>query len=319
MRRSARLFVPRALGLSACAGFLLYCQSTPAMIIGTGAPGSGSTSLWTGVGTITNGFDPGVATLIDTTHVLTVAHLVYDTSTSQPFATSQVAFHLNGADYAASKIVVNPSYTGAGPTLTADRYDIAVVTLASPVIGGTTYAYNRAGGLVETAAGTAHLVGYGVGGDGVNGSNATTFPFGTKREAINAIDAVTNAPMLVTDGMGNSDTLPAGLLVWDFDNPTAGTSGPLGGPALGPTEGDGAGGDSGAPIFQFDTASNQFIITGLLTDGTDPNTHFGEIGWGTQVAAYSDFVASAVPEPTALAPLLLGAAALLSRRRRARV
>jgi V8-like Glu-specific endopeptidase len=304
--------------------------SSSGIVMTVGPAGGGTTSAWDGVGTITNGFpDGGTGTLLDPYHVLTAAHIVAGLP-----AGHTVTFHVNGIDRTVSSIAYLGNYVGGQPTSTsdgttttrdysiADRSDIAVLTLSSPITGVTTWQYNN-GSLVESTAGPAHLVGYGYGGDGTSGENGAAYPFGTKREAINAVDRVFStttdvAGRTVSETSGNRNAvLPASVLAWDFDNTS--TNGPLGGPALlpntGPVEGDITTGDSGAPIFQFDPSLNSYVITGVAIDGTDDLSRFGEISWATRTADYSSFIASAVPEPTSIAGLLVGTALLLSRHR----
>lgn len=294
-------------------------QTASAIIIASGSPGAGSTSLFDGVGTITfptqPTFFPGTATLIDPWHVLTAAHMVNN------IAVSDIKFTLDGTTYGVAKTAVAPGYVGGNPTgtttrdfTTSDKNDIAVVTLASPVVGVTPWGYNH-GTFTETSAGTAALVGYGVGGDGTNGENSTSFPFGTKRLGNNTISLVTTAPggTTVTEPNGNHDIIPPSLLVWDF-NKNDGSTGPLGDTAVGPTEGDISSGDSGGPVFQINPSTGQYVITGVSIDGTN-NTSFGEISWATQTSAFSSFIATNTPEPTSLALAILTGTTLLARRR----
>jgi V8-like Glu-specific endopeptidase len=301
-----------------------------AIILTIGPAGGGATTAWDGVGTVTNGFpDGGTGTLLDPFHVLTAAHLVANLP-----AGHAVSFHVNGIDRVVSSIAIAPGYVGGAPLVTSDgttttrdysvndRADLAVLTLSSPITGVTTWGYNG-GSLVESTAGNAHLAGYGYGGDGTNGENGTLYPFGTKREAINVLDRIitsstTLAGRTVSEPSGNrNDILPGSVVAWDFDNTS--TNGPLGGPALlpnsGPVEGDIANGDSGAPVFQFDSSLNQYVITGVAIDGTDDLTRFGEISWATRTADYSSFIASAVPEPMSLGGVFMGVGMLMSRRR----
>jgi hypothetical protein len=295
--------------------------------VSAGPAGSGviSNSSWDGVGTIVvSGFNPGTATLIDSTHLLTAAHLVYDGATQTAFSPSQVSFTLDGNTFSVSNVAVDPNYTGTGSSdATSDRYDIAVVTLTKPITNVTTYAYNT-GTVNELTAGSAYMVGYGVGGDGTNGANPSQFPFGTKRLGETNLSLVTTSPQNLTDSYGASATLPPGVIAWDFVqyDPTAPGGppvGPLGDTAVGPDEADSTNGDSGGPIFQWDAATGQYIITGISIDGIDSLSRFGDISWATEVSAYSGFIDSidpVVPEPTLLGPLFLGSLLVLSRRRR---
>ena len=281
------------------------CMAMPAnAMIVNGPAGSGVTTDWDGVGALIphTGFSPATATLIDTTHVLTAAHAVYNSQTGGAVAFNAFTFDLAGASYDIANIVFPTGYDGSS------NQDIAVITLKTAVTGHTTYHYNT-GSITETSEPTT-LVGYGAGGDGTNGENPAAFPFGTRRAAVNAIDQNTDQ----NQNVPGAGTLPRGLLVYDFDNASTGTNGPLGGPAIAPNEGDTTNGDSGGPMFQLDPTTNQYLITGITSDGTDPLEHFGDISWGTRVSDYATFIAANVPEPISLAPILLALPFLRKRR-----
>ena len=313
----------RLRSLAACVAGLVSIPASAVII--NGAPGAGATLAFDGVGTVTNAFGSASGVLIDPWHVLAAAHEVYDSTTHAPFAASTVSFNAGSGAVTASKIVIPAGYVGGNPTVsgslsdytTSDKADLAVITLSSPITNKTTYAYNT-GSIVETAGGTATLVGYGFGGDGTNGEIPGTYPFGTKRQGNNLIDLVTTnlSGTTVTDGGGNQAKLPNGVIAWDFDvySATSPTNGPLGGPAVNSTEGDASLGDSGGPVFQFNSATQQYVITGIIIDGTN-NTSFGEISWATQTSAYSSFIAANTPEPASLAVLGIGGVLLAARRR----
>jgi secreted trypsin-like serine protease len=281
------------------------------IIDNSSTPGDGVTSAFDGVGLLepnnTQVYSPASGTLIDSLHVLTAAHAVYDDSTHSAISPSIMTFELGSSDYQVSSIAIDPNFTG-----TTDEYDIAVLTLSAPATGHTTYAYNTPGLIPNEVGQQTTLVGYGEGGVGTTGTNASQFPIGTKRSAINEIDQSTDSnPNVPTAG-----TLPAGLLAFDFDNSTAGTNGPLGGPGLGVNEGDTTDGDSGGPMFEFDAALGQYVIVGVTTDGVDPESRFGDVGWGTRVSDYDAFIGSVVPEPVTLAPIALGAVIVMGRKKK---
>ena len=282
-----------------------------AIIIATGAPGAGTTTQWDGVGEVLNGFDPGTGTMLDNSHILTAAHLVFDNTSQTTLLASSINFNLSGTNYPISNVKVHSSYTGGG------QYDIAVLTLATPLNGHTTYGYNT-GSLNELTVKSATIVGYGKGGDGTTGFNGTLFPYGTKREATNNIDLVTTLTgTTVTDKYGQTGNLPPGVIAWDFSTFSPTSPSPLGGTVSGANEGDIVFGDSGAPVFQFDSTASKYIITGVAVDGTDFASRFGQVSWATRTSTYSSFISTSVPEPTSLALIAIASLGMMGRRRKA--
>jgi V8-like Glu-specific endopeptidase len=282
-------------------------------IITNGSPNS-SDSSWDGVGLLepnnTQVYSPATGVLIDSLHVLTAAHAVYDSQTGGAISPSIMTFELGSSSYDISSISIDPNFTGG------DQYDIAVLTLSksTPATGHTTYAYNTPSLISNETGNTATLVGYGFGGTGSGGQDPTHYPIGTQRAGINAIDQNTDSNRTVPNVVGGgTEQLAPGLLVFDFDQVGAG-NGPLGGPALGTSEADTTDGDSGGPMFEYDSALGKYVVVGISTNGEDANPEYGDIGWGTRVSDYDSFIASEVPEPVGLVPAAIGMIFALKRR-----
>jgi secreted trypsin-like serine protease len=274
-----------------------------AAIISDGA-GLGVTTDWAGVGKLgTASAFSATGTLIGPHSVLTAAHVV------EGLSGTQVRFQVNGVTYTSSAIAINPAYTGG------DAADVAVITLSQDVAGVPWYQYNT-GSLNELTGGPGIKVGFGVGGSGTTGAQSALYPYGTKRAGSNTIDMVTTSTTHVTDGLGNQLTVPAGMLLYDFDNHVTGTNGPLGGPAVGPSEIDTADGDSGGPMFQFSAALDAYVVTGITIGGSDDFSRYGDIANDLRVASYAPWIASQMPEPGSLGAIA-GIALLYARRRRA--
>jgi hypothetical protein len=296
----------RGLGraVAAAALSLPVAPVASAAIVSEGA-GLGVTDAWAGVGKLGDaGSFYGTATLIGPRSVLTAAHLVAH------LAAGGARFEVGGVTYASSAVAVHPGYVGG------DDFDVAVITLSQPVAAGVPrYAYNR-GDVDELAAGPGVKVGFGVGGDGAAGANPALYPYGTRRAGSNAIDLVTTAATQVTDGLGNVMDVPAGMLLYDFDDHRAGTGGPLGGPAVGPGEADTADGDSGGPMLQYWAALDAYVVTGITIGGSDGLSRYGDVASDLRVAAYAPWIDQQVPEPAALGVAAAAAALAWGGRRR---
>jgi V8-like Glu-specific endopeptidase len=285
-------------------------------IITNGSPDS-SDSSWDGVGLLepnnTQVYSPATGVLIDSLHVLTAAHAVYDSQAGGAISPSIMTFELGSSSYDISSISIDPNFTGG------DQYDIAVLTLSksTPATGHTTYAYNTPSLIPTETGNTATLVGYGYGGTGTAGQEPTQYPIGTQRAGVNAIDQNTDSnrtvPNVVSSG---TEQLAPGLLVFDFDQVGAG-NGPLGGPALGTGEADTTDGDSGGPMFEYDSALGKYVVVGITTDGEDDNPEYGDISWGTRVSDYDAFISGIVPEPVGLLPVAFLIFGLKRRSKRA--
>jgi hypothetical protein len=163
---------------------------------------------------------------------------------------------------------------------------------------------------------TLTLVGYGGGGDGVNGVTSNASP-SVKRVGQNKVEE------LVPDDDGS---LADELFLFDFDGPNAASNiYPPDTPdnlTLGATiEAQFASGDSGSPAFVNDNGVWKIagIATFALATSAEPGAAslFGAIGGGTVVAPYADWIASVtaapIPEPETWLMLLAGFGLVLLR------
>lgn len=308
---------PKLFALAAIAAL----GSTPAFaLVGGSVDANTATSPWAGVGAIT--FNGGVysGALIDSTHVLTAAHVV----SGQVGTPGNVSFSLNvGGDLtqtlSATAISVYSGYTGTSPGADGVWHDdLAIITLGTPVTGAVpTYGFYSG----SLSSKTITLVGYGGGGDGVNGvtsgANASV-----KRVGQNRVDR-----LLVDDDGGTANE----VFEFDFDGPTKSTnvfgqSNKSSNLTLGANiEAQYAGGDSGSPVFINDKGVWKIAGIGIFNGGTSlsggSNVKFGSIGGGTIVAPYLSWIGStlaasttagtgatvtAVPEPQSWLMLLAG-------------
>jgi hypothetical protein len=311
--------------IAACAAALLMpCHFAHAISAGA-APDSPAnrvdpdttTSPFAGVGFI-EGTNPqgnaqyGTATLIDSTHILTAAHVVDGLST----ANNNITFILNDGstvDYTASSYAIAPNYN---PASNNDLGDLAIVTLSTPVPNAPTYSLD----LNPITSGTVvTFVGYGQSGDGVNGYSGSIDPT-VKRTGQNAIDGT-----LFSDGTYSPSYITGSpTYLFDFDGP-AGSPNYLGGTTLGnDTETTIGNGDSGAPAF-IQLANGQYQIAAIADFAVSFNSsgvvtgQFGDGGGGAVLSAYSSFLAPyAAPEPGIPCVLSLGGLFLLGSRLRAR-
>jgi len=215
------------------------------------------------------------------------------------YANDSMLFSLptEGAGPYRSKMVFRHPNWQAGNS----NYDVAVILLDDNT-NSTTYPINV--NQINELGKTGTKVGYGLGGDGVNGEWT---PYGVKRQGRNVVD-------MLAGGANNDE-----LLKFDFDNHAllagmANFTGPLGGAALGVDEYNSTHGDSGGPMFMQD-AGGMWRIVGVTRGGDDPRAKFLDISNDARVRLAAPWI-NTLPEPATMGLLLLGLAPRLMRRRR---
>lgn len=301
-----------------------------------------TTSLFAGVGSITAFDDIGrgtflcTATPITSRHILTAAHCITDDLGNINLAPANVRFFLNFGGSMTSAISAvtltkHPDWRGFSAGV---FNDIAVITLSEDLPAGVPI-YELLGrsllapptGNLGAGVETITLVGYGRSGVGAQSSQPSTGIY-----SVEPLFDVKRVGENVVDGLfaesAESSAIPE-VFIFDFDDPIiTRTQNQTGGLTLGNRRETQLGpGDSGGPSFVTDTDGRMklagvntftfnFPATPLL--GGAPNTpSFGSGGGGMQVAAYRDFIDSAIPEPGSTILLGFGAVLIGLHRRRA--
>lgn len=242
------------------------------------------------------------ALLADGRHLLTAAHCVASFSSgTASFATTPNASNPyigTSSNVAIESVLINPGWNGN----VTNGSDLAVITLASAAPAAA-QRYGIYTGSAEVGQ-VSTKVGWGKTGSGGTGSTGGY----EWRVGQNVYDA------RYFDWTFAANT--QNVLIYDFDDGTAGKNAlqlfgsDLG---LGSAEVLAVAGDSGGPSF----IGGQ--IAGITSFATGSGTGlFGEVGADTRVAAYADWVLSAVPEPQPWMLWLSGLPVLIyvARRRR---
>lgn len=247
--------------------------------------------------------------------VLTAAHCVTDSAGALVSGTSVTAqFGIGSA--LSTNIRVYSAYdrsTNAG--------DLAVLLLNSAFLGVTTYDIYRA---ADEAGQIGDIVGFGRFGSGSTGT--VSVGDGTRRHGSNLVDYVA-----ATTGMPASGSA-ATLLAFDFDsgfeanNALALVDPIYNNLGVGNLEVGTALGDSGGPTFLGGRIAGVTSFGACFGSGscdsppdvnTTLNSSFGEVFFNTRVSSYATWVdeqLAETPEPSTVAMLGLGLAALLIRR-----
>ena len=243
-------------------------------------------SPWAGVGSITINGSIFSGVMLDSTHVLTAAHVV----AGQVSTAGNVSFSLNAGAYSqtltATSISVFSGYTGTTPGTDGVWHDdLVVLKLNAPITGVVGYdLYNG-----SLKGQTITLVGYGGTGSMV------------KTVGQNVVDLVLN-----DDDNKNPQNKIDEVYVFDFDGP--GLPNSYGGGTLGAgIEAGYTSGDSGSPVFIY--AAGKWQIAGIANFNGTSSTG-GLIGGGTIVSSYIPWIneqmAAPVPEPSTWAMMLVG-------------
>ncbi|MBN2581092.1 MAG: trypsin-like serine protease, partial [Pirellulales bacterium] len=223
----------------------------------------------------------GTGTLLwDNYHILTAAHVVWDSDTGAPSNNLLVQFDLESGPVIVvpEQIFVYPGYNG-NPFQTTD---LAIIVLSEPAPAGVQgYDIYRS---ADEVGQVFDIYGYGLWGSGISG--AVNDPDGNKRYAQNQFD-----------GYGDQldPTFNHALLIYDFDdgttkNDTLGRLLGVNDVGVGLAEGCPSHGDSGGPSFI--NGKIAAVTTGgpNAFEAPEDTSGFGQIGANTRVSIFADWV-----------------------------
>jgi secreted trypsin-like serine protease len=271
-----------------------------------------SSSLYSGVVSLSIGGGTFSGVLLSNGYVLTAAHVASGASPDNVLVNFNDG---SGQSITASSIVVFPGYEGTTPGSDGFWHDDLALIKLSTAAPSTATAYNLYTG-TPTRNTALTMVGYGATGDGINGetagSSTTVKTVGTNRVDVMVADDDTSGPGYT----GKNE-----IMIFDFDNPSNNNKNVFNPPTtVASNEAQFGVGDSGSPLFTTVNGQLQLIgiasfngivdqtVNGVTTPFSTSSTTFGSIGGATSVSAYANWITSvtAVPEPQTYAMLLAG-------------
>lgn len=245
----------------------------------------------------------GSGTLIGSNWVLTAWHVVEGAAGPA----NNWRFGVNGVEYTASNVFLRtPPLQGFANVVNAGQ-DLALIQLDTNVTGVTpSQLFNGTFTLGTQGA----MVGYGLNGPGT-GTTGTRGIDGQRRAATNLIEFyATLGPSGLSGG-----TTPTRTVISDFDAPTGFGPNLFGTAAPEALEGNVDSGDSGGGLF-FNVGGSWQLAGVTSFKGGDGG--YGSVsGWNLvqpEIAWINSI--TAIPEPTTMAVLALGAVAALRRKRK---
>jgi len=242
-------------------------------------------------------------TLIDSSHILTAAHCISDSSGNNILTGGNISLFDDNGQIVTSDIVGSVKHPDYDGKFTKGN-DVAVLTI-QPVSNISTRTINTSDSVVGSQV---DKFGYGLSGTGNTGTDSQTYPFGTERNVKNVYDAYADTMMNAL----KETYVPHSVLQYDFDNGNDANDafgfffGISNTSVNGGKEGLSAPGDSGGPTFDSEgkiVGITSYGITLTYRNGDTSDitkqgrnakldSSIGEFAADTNVAHYSDWISA---------------------------